>query len=443
MRSKYWANLKILLPKLRNAYLPHNSLVKEKMKTQNEIDNSELPKGWKLVKLSDICTINPPKTKFVRSSEAKTTFIPMAAVDEYTGTVTKSEIVPYKKVAKGYTYFEENDVLFAKITPCMQNGKHIIARNLIDKIGFGTTEFHVLRPNENIIAEWIWYFIRQPSFLQEAISYFTGAVGQQRIPESFLLDYIVPFPSVADQKRITAKIQELMTEVKKLQSAISKSQSAIDSLFSSYLNQVFSSPEAKKWERKKLGEVCEVFSGSSAPQDEKYFKDGKYPLVRVSDLGNFIRTDNLVNIHDYINDIAVKELSLSKAEKGTILFPKSGAAILNNNRAILGKDAYIVSHLAAVKVKEGLTNINYIYYWLCQIDMVKHMENVGYPSLKLSTVAKIQISVPPIETQQQIGMDLKAKMSEIEKLKSKIYNQQSAIETLPQSILRKAFRGEL
>jgi len=102
----------------------------------------------------------------------------MAAVDEKTGTIAKPEVVPYKKVAKGYTYFEENDVLFAKITPCMQNGKHVIARNLNDGIGFGTTEFHVLRPNNDILAEWIHFFIRQSYFLQEATAYFTGAVSE-------------------------------------------------------------------------------------------------------------------------------------------------------------------------------------------------------------------------------------------------------------------------
>ncbi|MCD5383169.1 hypothetical protein LR066_00185 [candidate division WOR-3 bacterium] len=102
----------------------------------SEMNNpqSKLPPGWQWVKLAEVCEINPRRSKdFIRSSDAPTTFIPMSAVDKKTGTITKPRVVPYSKSAKGYTYFEENDVLFAKITPCMQNGKHVIARNLIDQ----------------------------------------------------------------------------------------------------------------------------------------------------------------------------------------------------------------------------------------------------------------------------------------------------------------------
>ncbi len=119
-------------------------------KTNSAIHDSHfsIPKGWRWARLGEVCKINPRRPRdFTRSLDTPTTFIPMAAINEKTGTVTSPQIVPYYRVAKGYTYFEEGDVLFAKITPCMQNGKHVIARNLIDRIGFGTTEFHVLRPH--------------------------------------------------------------------------------------------------------------------------------------------------------------------------------------------------------------------------------------------------------------------------------------------------------
>lgn len=154
----------------------------------------------------------------------------MVAVDEKTGTINNSEVVPYSKVAKGYTYFEENDVLFAKITPCMQNGKHVIARNLIDGIGFGTTEFHVLRSNSEILPEWIHFFIRQPYFLQEAKAYFTGAVGQQRVPGTFLSNHVIPLPPIKVQKHIVFELKEKMTYAENLQSAIQNQLSALDAL---------------------------------------------------------------------------------------------------------------------------------------------------------------------------------------------------------------------
>jgi len=403
-----------------------------------------LPAGWRWVRLEEVCEINPRRPKgFTRSPDAPTTFVPMSAVDEKTGTITNPEVVPYSKVAKGYTYFEENDVLFAKITPCMQNGKHVIAGNLIDGIGFGTTEFHVLRPNRDVLPEWVHYFIRQPYFLQEATGYFTGAVGQQRVPQEFLSNYLIPLPPIKEQKRIAAKIQELMQEVERARPACEKQLEAAKALSAAYLREVFESEEAKKWERKRLGEVCEVFSGSSAPQEPKYFENGRVPFVRVQDLGRYRRTINLVDIKDFVNDVAIEELKLIRAEKGTILFPKSGAAITTNNRAILGIDAFIVSHLAAIKPNEEITDTLFVYYWLCLTDMVQYMENPGYPSLKLSTISKIRLPVPPLPIQRRIGVELKEKMAEVDKLRTSIERQLEAINALPQAILKKAFRGEL
>lgn len=199
-----------------------------------------LPEGWRWVKLGEVCAINPARPKnFNRSSDVPTTFVPMASIDEKTGTISKPEIVPYSKVYKGYTYFEEDDVLFAKITPCMQNGKHAIARNLIDGIGFGTTEFHVLRHGKESLSEWIWYFIRQPNFLEEAKAYFSGAVGQQRVPKSFLSNYIIPLPPIEEQKHIAVKIQELMQETASARTACEKELEAINALPQAILRKAF------------------------------------------------------------------------------------------------------------------------------------------------------------------------------------------------------------
>src|SRR5437879_177790 len=153
-------------------------------------NDRELPAGWRWAKLGEIGEINPRRPKgFRRDDRAPTTFVPMAAVDAIRGVIAGPQIRPYKAVANGFTYFAEGDVLFAKITPCMQNGKHAIATGLIDGLGFGTTEFHVLRPLDYVTSEWIHYFVRQPSFLREAEENFRGAVGQQRVPPEFPPDH--------------------------------------------------------------------------------------------------------------------------------------------------------------------------------------------------------------------------------------------------------------
>jgi len=205
-----------------------------------EVFESDESKKWERKKLGEICQINPSRPKnFHRSLDTLTSFVPMAAVDGKKGAISKSEVVPYSKVAKGYTYFEENDVLFAKITPCMQNGKHVIAKSLIDGIGFGTTEFHVLRPSNEILSEWVWYFIRQPYFLEEAAVYFTGAVGQQRVPDSFLSKYIIPLPLIEVQQRIAYELNEKMIQVENLQSSTRNQESALNALPQAILKKAF------------------------------------------------------------------------------------------------------------------------------------------------------------------------------------------------------------
>jgi len=195
------------------------------------------------------------------------------------------------------------------------------------------------------------------------------------------------------------------------------------------------------WKWVKLGEVCEIFSGASAPQDKKYFENGKYPFVRVSDVGKIRRTANLVEIKDYINDLFLKELNMVKASKGTIIFPKSGAAIATNNRAILGIDAYIVSHLAAVKPKKNIADTFFVFYWLSLIDMVQYMDNIGYPSLKLSTISHIQIPLPPLSEQKRIAEKLKAMMDEIDKARASIEKQLEAAKALPSAYLSEVFES--
>lgn len=172
-----------------------------------------------------------------------------------------------------------------------------------------------------------------------------------------------------------------------------------------------------KWVWTELKEVGYIFSGSPAPQGKKYFEGGKYPFVRVQDLGREKRTINLVRTSEYINDRAVDELHLVKAKPNTILFPKSGAAILTNNRARLGICAYIVSHLAAVQPKEETWDPKWLYYWLSSVDLKEYINNPTYPSLSLSTIRSIPIPKPgDLNEQRRIVARVEALLHEVREM---------------------------
>jgi type I restriction enzyme S subunit len=189
----------------------------------------------------------------------------------------------------------------------------------------------------------------------------------------------------------------------------------------------------------RLGDVARIFSGSPAPQDKRYFEEGSMPFVRVQDLGRYGITTNLTETSDKVNGEAVKELRLVKANKGTILFPKSGAAILTNSRAILGEDAYIVSHLAAVEPFHDVLETLWAFYWLCTVDMGRYIDNPAYPSLRLSKIRELLIPLPPLEEQRRIVARVEELMSRIREAKRLRQEAKEEAERLWQSILSETF----
>lgn len=171
-----------------------------------------------VVPIGDIAQVNPRRDSRLRSldEDLEVTFVPMAAVDEETGTIASPEVKPLGDVRKGFTPFLQGDVIFAKITPCMQNGKSAIAQSLVNGFGFGSTEFHVLRPGPAVLPQWLWYFVRQRSFREEARRHFRGSAGQQRVPATFVEQHKIPLPPLEQQRRIVSRIQERLKRVNEL-----------------------------------------------------------------------------------------------------------------------------------------------------------------------------------------------------------------------------------
>lgn len=407
-----------------------------------------LPPGWRWVRLGEVCKMNPSRpADFARPADAPTTFVPMAVVDERLGKIPTPEIRPYSEVSKGYTYFEERDVLFSKITPCMQNGKHAIASNLIDGIGFGTTEFHVLRPNSEILPEWVHFFIRQPYFLQEATAYFTGAVGQQRVPESFLANYRIPVPPLPKQKRIVAKVQELMEEVERARTGCEAQLEAAKALALAYLRQVFESDEAKKWERKKLRDVLDALESGGRPTGGSYeIKEG-VPSIGAEHLDAFGGFD-FGNIQ-FIPEEFYHSIRRGKLAKGDVLIVKDGATtgkVSFVERDFPYRDVAINEHVFRLRAKSYM-NQEFLFWVLYsplgqrQIQQEFHGSTQGGINQKFAE--RVYVPIPPLPIQERVVEEINKRMPEVKKLKAAIEKKLDAIGTLPQAILRQAFSGEL
>ena len=165
----------------------------------------------KKMKIGDICTLNP-KINDDLPSESLISFIPMSSVSIDGKFMTTDTLISSK--AKNYTLFQDGDVLFAKITPCMENRKGAIARGLLNGYGAGSTEFIVLRPNiELITAKWLYLYLSQRSFRWECQQHMTGSAGQKRVPPKYLASCEIPVPTISEQERIVSKIEELFSKL--------------------------------------------------------------------------------------------------------------------------------------------------------------------------------------------------------------------------------------
>ena len=206
----------------------------------HQIFSSAEKEGWKMRGIGEVAILNPKKAEVKELPDnLEVSFVPMAAVYENTQSIIDPETRKLGAVRKGYTYFKEGDVLFAKITPCMENGKVAIAKNLKNGIGFGSTEFHVIRATGKILPEWIFIIVGDPSFREEAERYMTGTAGQQRVPIDFLRNVKIPLPSIAEQKKIVAYLDSLSQKVRVLHQTQAETAEDLNTLTQSILHRAF------------------------------------------------------------------------------------------------------------------------------------------------------------------------------------------------------------
>ena len=168
----------------------------------------DIPESWKWVRVQLVTCLNP---KNDLSDDLETSFIPMALVDDGYRNNHSFEIKTWGSIKKGFTHFADGDIGIAKITPCFQNRKSVIFRNLKNGYGAGTTELSIVRVvNELLSREFLLWFFKSAYFIDNGVKSFTGTAGQQRIQKDYLAMCVFPLPPLAEQKRIVAKIEELL-----------------------------------------------------------------------------------------------------------------------------------------------------------------------------------------------------------------------------------------
>jgi len=185
-----------------------------------------LPRGWTWTQIAEIGIISPRNEA---DDDLEASFVPMPMIAAEYGLANGHEPRPWGEIKKGYTHFAEGDVGLAKITPCFENGKSTVFRNLTGGIGAGTTELHVVRPLL-VNSDYIVLFLKSPQFIETGIPRMTGTAGQKRVPTEFFTGAPFPLPPLAEQHRIVAKVDELMALLDRLEVARSEREAIRDRL---------------------------------------------------------------------------------------------------------------------------------------------------------------------------------------------------------------------
>jgi type I restriction enzyme M protein len=297
-------------------------------------------------------------------------FVPMSDIGQNSMFFDVIETKRLSEVSDSYTYFKNNDVLIAKVTPCFENGKAGIARSLKNGIGFGSSEFYVLRPSDNVLSEWLFMFVASSVFRTRATPQMTGTGGLQRVPRSVIEHYKIPLPPIEVQREIVAEIENY-------QKIIDGARQVVDN----WKPHIDVDPD---WPLVKLEDVFRLTSGRFLPQKDQII--GNY---------NVYGGNGVTGKH---NTFFIKEPTLIIGRVGE----NCGAVHITYPESWVTDNALLVSEYKITIDQHFLLQI------LKQLNLNKYAKRGGQPSISQTTIYELSVPLPPLETQRAIIADIEA-----------------------------------
>jgi len=360
-----------------------------------------------MVPISSVCTVNPRRTRNEHlNDDSPVGFVPMAAVDEDDGSIRAMETRPYASVARGFTSFRPRDVIFAKITPCMENGKAALVGELPNEAGFGSTEFHVLRAGDAILPELVHAWVRRFVFRADARGSFKGTAGQQRVPAEFFDRALIPLPPLEEQRRIVDVLNRAAGIRRLREAALAKARDTIPALFLSMFGDPATNP--KGWPVMTVGEVlASAQYGTSRKADSNV--DG-IPVIR---MGN-------VTFDGYLLTTDLKFVQLPESELGDLrLIPGDVLFNRTNSKELVGKtalwdgrfDAVAASYFIRLRTRPDLANGEFVWAFMNSSFMKRRLFEtargaIGQANMNTKELRAFKLPLPPLALQQQFAARL-------------------------------------
>lgn len=457
--------------------------------SKSMLQKATLPAGWMLAPIAQLATFNP---KTDAHEQQHCGFAPMQGLGTRYLDKLAFEIRPWGEVRKSYTHFRDGDVLVAKVTPCFENGKAGIARDLPNGIGAGSSEFCVFRPAEGIDERYLLAWLSSEDFRRRATVSMTGSVGLKRVPKDFFLSEQIPLAPSAEQRRIADKLDTVLTRVDAVNARLARvapllkrfRQSVLAAAMSGRLTEDWrgahptvpltkelllesrlghnpTSRDTKithglvesglhvgagqdlpeNWLRSCIGMIGVVSNGSTPSRARPDFWIG--PIHWVS--SGEVRNRKIRSTNESITQLGFESSSVRLLPAGTVLIAMIGEGKTRGQSALLEIEATINQNIAAIVPVPELIESQYLWYWFqSQYETNRLAGNGSGPqALNCQKVRELPINLPPMEEQSEIIRRVETLFAFADRLEARLQAARTAANRLTPALLAKAFRGEL
>lgn len=413
-----------------------------------QLDN--LPAEWVVCAISDVAVVNPKKID--ADADLVTGFVPMSHAPSDFHSKLQFEEKAWGEIQKAYTNFQNGDVIFAKVTPCFENGKAAIVDGLPNGIGAGSSEFYVLRPHTDAVLNRILFaLIKTHSFAQNGAENMTGAVGLRRVPRAFVEGFKFPLPPLAEQKVIADKLDTLLAQVDNTKARLERIPDILKRFRQSVLAAAVSGKLTEEWRAAEstLAEVAE-FQNGFAFKSEWFEATGQYQVIK---LGN-IRDGYLAleNSPAFVSHSIAEEFAKFTPKIGDTLLSMTGTrfkkdygfgCLVNDQKNLLINQRVGRLIPDQKSVLPAYLNIFVRSDKFRDQFFAGETGGVNQGNVGSKHIMSIELSLPSIDIQTEIVRRVEELFAFADRIEHAVQAALSRVNNLTQSILAKAFRGEL
>jgi type I restriction enzyme S subunit len=416
---------------------------------------SKLPDSWTMGAIADLVDVGP---KNQCDDSTVVGFVPMNRMGKSFRDIPTFELRKWREVKKGYTHFAEGDVLVARITPCFENGKAGIARELPNGLGAGSTEYVVLRPKAGVAtAEYVLARLKTDEFMSKGTQAMTGAVGQQRVPKAVIESYPVPIAPFPEQQRISLKLTALLADVDTCRERLDRVPQILKKFREAVLEAAVSGRLTEDWRAEKNGEPLGAWTSTKLSAVCESDRIITYGVIKLgADIAGGIpclRTSNVRWLR--VDEHGMKRIapSLSAEYRRTVL---RGDEVLVNVRGTLGGVSAVEPHMVGWNVSREVAVVpaaraiiqarflalsiatNSSQQWLAGVQ-----KGVAYTGINIEDLRALPVRVPSLVEQSEIVRRVDALFTLADSMQQRYDAVVPQVEALTPSVLAKAFRGEL